>query len=356
MCIRDSLISVDASLNLKANLLSPTFTGTPSAPTAAYDNSSNQLATTGFVQGRISSIINSAPAALDTLNELAAALGNDANFAATVTNSLSQKANTTDVNNALALKANITDVDASLNLKSNLTYVDASLNLKSNLTYVDASLNLKSNLTYVDASLNLKSNLTYVDASLNLKSNLTYVDASLNLKSNLTYVDASLNLKANISNVDAALNVKPNFSQVDASLNLKSDITYVDASLNLKANLVSPTFTGTPSAPTAAYDNSSNQLATTGFVQGRISSIINSAPAALDTLNELAAALGNDANFAATVTNSLSQKANTTDVNNALALKANITDVDASLNLKSNLTYVDAVSYTHLTLPTKRIV
>jgi hypothetical protein len=301
--LKSAVTYVDASLNLKASLASPTFTGTPNAPTAAYDNSSNQIATTGFVQGRISSIINSAPAALDTLNELAAALGNDANFAATVTNSLSQKANATDVNNALALKPSFSQVDASLNLKPSFSQVDASLNTKADLTYVDASLNLKSSVTYVDASLNLKAAVTYVDASLNLK---------------------------------------PSFSQVDASLNLKSAVTYVDASLNLKAAIASPTFTGIPNAPTAAYDNSSNQIATTGFVQGRISSIINSAPAALDTLNELAAALGNDANYAATITNSLSQKANTTDVNSALALKPSFAQVDASLNAILNVAQVDA--------------
>ena len=268
---------------------------------------------------------------------------------------LSLKANASDVDASLNLKSNITYVDASLNAKPSFSQVDSSLNLKSAVTYVDASLNLKSSLTYVDASLNAKPSFSQVDASLNLKSAVTYVDASLNAKPSFSQVDASLNLKSAITYVDASLNAKPSFSQVDASLNLKSAITYVDASLNakpsfsqvdsslnLKANLASPTFTGTPNAPTASYDNSSNQIATTGFVQGRISSIINSAPAALDTLNELAAALGNDANFAATVTNSLSQKANTTDVNTALALKATISSVDASFNLKSNVTYVDA--------------
>ena len=338
---KPSFSQVDASLNLKANLISPTFIGTPSAPTASYDNSSNQLATTGFVQGRISSIINGAPAALDTLYELAAALGNDANYASTVTNALTQKANSADVNAELALKATITSVDASLNLKSNLTYVDAALNAKPSFSQVDASLNLKPSFSLVDASLNLKPSFSQVDASLNTKPSFSQVDASLNLKSNVTYVDAALTAKPSFLQVDASLNAKPSFSQVDASLNLKSDVTSVDASLILKANLISPTFTGTPNAPTASYDNSSNQIATTGFVQGRISSIINSAPAALDTLNELAAALGNDANYAATVTNSLSQKANTTDVNSALALKATISSVDVSLNLKPSFSQID---------------
>ncbi|HBH9581001.1 TPA: phage tail protein [Escherichia coli] len=80
---------------------SPTFTGTPKAPTAAAGNNSTQLANTAFVQAAIAALVASSPAALDTLNELAAALGNDPNFAATMTNALAGKmdkaANGTDI-------------------------------------------------------------------------------------------------------------------------------------------------------------------------------------------------------------------------------------------------------------------
>ncbi|XQS16395.1 phage tail protein [Citrobacter telavivensis] len=80
---------------------SPTFTGTPTAPTAAAGNNSKQLANTAFVQAAIAALVASSPAALDTLNELAAALGNDPNFAATMTNALAGKmdkaANGTDI-------------------------------------------------------------------------------------------------------------------------------------------------------------------------------------------------------------------------------------------------------------------
>lgn len=71
---------------------------------------------------------------------------------------------------------------------------------------------------------------------------------------------------------------------------------------------VSPTFTGTPKAPTAAAGNNSTQLANTAFVQAAIAALVASSPAALDTLNELAAALGNDPNFATTMTNALAGK------------------------------------------------
>lgn len=74
-----------------ATKASPTFTGTPKAPTAAAGNNSTQLANTAFVQAAIAALVASSPAALDTLNELAEALGNDPNFATTMTNALAGK-------------------------------------------------------------------------------------------------------------------------------------------------------------------------------------------------------------------------------------------------------------------------
>jgi hypothetical protein len=56
-----------------------------------------QAANKGYVDGVVAATVDAAPAALDTLNELAAALGDDANFASTITNSLATKANTADV-------------------------------------------------------------------------------------------------------------------------------------------------------------------------------------------------------------------------------------------------------------------
>lgn len=75
----------------KAPLASPTFTDTPAAPTAAPGTNTTQLANTAFVVAAITALINSAPGALDTLDELAAALGDDANFAATIAASLAGK-------------------------------------------------------------------------------------------------------------------------------------------------------------------------------------------------------------------------------------------------------------------------
>ncbi|MBB3306352.1 MULTISPECIES: phage tail protein [unclassified Enterobacter] len=70
---------------------SPTFTGSPKAPTAAAGNNSTQLANTAFVQAALAALAGSAPATLDTLKEIADALGNDPNFATTMLNALAGK-------------------------------------------------------------------------------------------------------------------------------------------------------------------------------------------------------------------------------------------------------------------------
>jgi hypothetical protein len=76
----------------RAPLASPAFTGTPTAPTPTAGDNSTKLSTTAFVAAAIAALVNASPSTLDTLNELAAALGNDPNFATTVSTSLGLKA------------------------------------------------------------------------------------------------------------------------------------------------------------------------------------------------------------------------------------------------------------------------
>ena len=83
---------------LKADLASPTFTGTPTLPTGTIattqtaGNSSTAVATTAFVGTAVANLVDSAPATLNTLDELAAALGDDANFATTTATAIGLKA------------------------------------------------------------------------------------------------------------------------------------------------------------------------------------------------------------------------------------------------------------------------
>lgn len=92
--------------------------------------------------------------------------------------------------------------------------------------------------------------------------------------------------------------------------------------LSEKAPLVSPALAGTPTAPTAPPSTNSDQVATMAAVQAVVAALVGSSPEALNTLNELAAALGNDPNFAASVNAALASKAASDHNHDAVYLKA----------------------------------
>ncbi|WP_338533987.1 phage tail protein [Leclercia adecarboxylata] len=131
------------------------------------------------------------------------------------------------------------------------------------------------------------------------------------------YVDSEIDKHAKSRNhPDATLNAK-GFTQLSSSTTSTSEtlaatpkaVKTVMDEAKLKAPLASPALTGTPTAPTAAAGNNSQQLANTQFVMTALAALVNSSPGALDTLSELAAALGNDPNFATTMLNALAAKA-----------------------------------------------
>lgn len=104
--------------------------------------------------------------------------------------------------------------------------------------------------------------------------------------------------------------------------------TATQNALNLKADLASPALTGTPTAPTANQATNSTQIATTAFVKAALAALVDGSPAALDTLQELAAALGNDPNFATTIATQIGEK---------MAKSANLSDVASVPTARTNL-------------------
>jgi hypothetical protein len=107
-----------------------------------------------------------------------------------------------------------------------------------------------------------------------------------------------------------------------------AQITGLQTTLDAKAPLASPALTGSPTAPTATAGTNTTQIATTAFVAAAIGALIDAAPGAMDTLNELAAALGDDPNFATTVTNALAGK---------LSAASNLSDLPNKATSRSNL-------------------
>jgi hypothetical protein len=223
------------------------LTGVPTAPTAALGTNSAQIATMAAIANAIANLLDSAPGALDTLNELAAALGDDPNFATTMTN-------------ALALKAPL------------------------------ASPNLSGTPTAPHPATE--------DDSTQIPTTAWVRDTAQAIS------DAAVT--ALIGGAPGALNTLDELAAAIAD-DANYAVTLTNA-LALKAPLASPALTGVPTAPTAALGTNTTQIATMAAVQAAIANLLDSAPGALDTLNELAAALGDDPNFATTVTNALAGK------------------------------------------------
>ena len=150
----------------------------------------------------------------------------------------------------------------------------------------------------VNADVNTSAQIAY--SKLNLANSVTNADINASAAIEWTKIAPSSTVSATelgyLDGVTSAVQ-----TQLDAKL-----ATATAASTY--APLASPALTGVPTATTAAANTNTTQVATTAYVQTEITDLIAAAPGALDTLNELASALGNDASFSTTVTNSLATK------------------------------------------------
>jgi hypothetical protein len=378
--------ATQTALDLKAPLASPALSGIPTAPTANAGTNSTQVATTAYADAAVAALVDSAPAALNTLNELAQALNDDSDFAVTVTNSFASVQNslsalsnsTSDTSSAVGvLEGNVVSISNALtitqnNLNTTNGAIDGLANSISDLsnslittqnslastqnslattnTNVDALSNSISaasgNITGLQNSLaNTISDLsTHTSANTSVHGisntlNLVYTN-DLRLSDERTPISDSVTASkiasdavetgkiANAAVTAAKLatnsvetekiangavtdeKIANNIAQSHI-VNLVTDLGLLasQSSVDLKAPLSSPALTGTPTAPTANTATNTTQIATTAFVQQEIAILTDSAPGLLNTLDELAAALGDDANFAATTANSIALKA-----------------------------------------------
>lgn len=379
-------------------------------PTDAGD-----VANKTYVDLQISNLTNGAPGALDTLNELANALGDDANFSTTVTNNIAANAadivtlQTTASNNATALATAQADIVTNTNditLERNravaaeqanttlINSVDAAYQAAD--ATINTSLALKANTTYVDNQItNVTSAYqTYADqAEADAVSTANaYTDTTVGALTTDNVAEGSNNLYYTDARVDAkmasvAADILPdatetrNLGSADKRWNklfLKGstiDLGGVDISASGSgmsvggADMATQTYVDTAEADAVTtavanikgneLDMGANDIVTTGKVKfanvyatdgdlpsagtyhgmfahvhdgGKavfahagnwvelakqsdlttaVNNLVDSAPGALDTLNELAAAMGDDANFATTMTNNLAGKAST---------------------------------------------
>ena len=130
---------------------------------------------------------------------------------------------------------------------------------------------------------------------------------------NIIYDDGTQEVTTSVQTLSTAVSsITTNATNISAnSTSITNNATAIAtnaSNIALKADLNDPDFTGTPTCPNVAAGTNNTEIANTAYVDTAIANVVNSAPAALDTLNELATALGNDANFSTTVTNSIADK------------------------------------------------
>lgn len=213
--------AVTKELNKKATIASPTFTGTPKAPTAAAGTSTTQIATTAFVQSAIT-------------------------------------ASTIIVDDAIS----------------------------------GTSLNPVQNKV-IKAVLDAKANLASPTFTGTPKAPTAPSGTNTTQIATTEFVQTSLSDKADISDIPVATTTTPkaNGTAAVGSETKWAKGDHVHPSDTTKANLASPTFTGTPKAPTASKGTSTTQLATTAYVQNELVDYIkdnSSAPIAYGTCNTAA--------------------------------------------------------------------
>jgi hypothetical protein len=320
----------------------------------------------------VANVIDTAPAALNTLNELAAALGDDANFSATITTSIGTKLNSSAVS-AFGLTL-VDDADAAaarttLGLGTAATTAATAYATAAQGATADAALPAASvsafGLTLVDdatasaarTTLGLGTAATTAATAYATAAQGTKADAALPSADFNSTFDTRLGTKST-TNLAEGTNLYFTTARARSAISAGTGISITDGAISttitqytnaLARAAVSVTDSGGDGS--LAYNNSTGVITYTGpsasdvrahFSAGTgititngavavdstiatktyadnaattaVANVIDTAPAALNTLNELAAALGDDANFSATITASIGTKLNSSAV------------------------------------------
>ena len=123
----EKLAQMQINLKVKANVDSPVLTGTPAAPTPAANAQSTQIANVAYVKQKIAELVNGSDASLDTLKELADALGNDPNFATSIMAAIGKKLDATAMAQAALADGKGNNIAETYATKAELTGETATL-------------------------------------------------------------------------------------------------------------------------------------------------------------------------------------------------------------------------------------
>ncbi len=279
-------------------------------------NAQSGKAVAQAIAEEVAKIINSSPEALNTLSELAKALGNDPNFATTVMTEIGKKANSADVYSKVVMDGKLSGkVDVGAVLTPSET---EAMFLRYN-SQVNKEVDHKIAVSEANIDKKNADNQTVVSG---LK------DAAESAASEAKEAKASAET--------AATNAQTLVDQANARLDNVYDKEVMDEALGKKANSNEVY----PKSQTFSKDEIVKAIA------DAVAGLVDSSPETLDTLKEVAAALGDDPNFATTIMTLLDEKANSKDVyttaqtdaaiSEAIKGKASSADVAAALEKKAD--------------------
>jgi hypothetical protein len=276
-----------------------------------------------LVTSSINNVLDSAPGTLDTLNELAAAIGDDADFLSKVQANIDQK---------LGATASVTltgDITGSGSFSSNAVSIALTdTNLGNTNSYIaSVQSNLDATNANVDQKLGATSSVTLTGAvtgTANFSANAVSItttatsDPTITLGGDLTGSVTLTNLGDGTLTA-AVVDDSHNHSSSSGAFTVGTDLTVSGGDIILS---------GTGRIQGIDTVSAGTDAANKTYVDNAVAGLVDSAPAALDTLNELAAALGDDASFSTTITTSIGEKlakaSNLSDLTNASTARTNL--------------------------------
>jgi hypothetical protein len=313
--------------------------------------SSYGYATESYVDTEVAAIVNSAPTLLNTLDELANALNDDANFATTVTTNLSQKLGATatvtltgDITaSATAFSANavsLTTVDT--NLANTNAYIatktDDTVALATNTalrTLISDRMQVANTTLLVNDRMQVANVISYTAKYLEVANSASVQGEVSNSYLTSTFVTNTV-FQSALANTNAYIATKTDDTVALATntalrtliddrmqvanttllVNDRMQVANVNTLVNDRIQVANATLLINDRLQVANADSkyatwsslTSTNTAIRAYVDTEVAALVNSAPTTLNTLDELAQALGDDANFATTVTTNLGQK------------------------------------------------
>ena len=198
--INTEFTNIATAVNSKADVASPTFTGTPSAPTATTGTNTTQLATTAYVYNLVGGL-TATPAELNVLDGITAT--------------------TAELN----ILDGVTATAAEINILDGVTATTAELNTLDGITATVSELNILDGVTATTAEINKLDGVTSSTAELNILTGVTSTAAELNILDGVTATAAEINILDGVTATAAELNILDGVTATTAELNYVSGVT-----------------------------------------------------------------------------------------------------------------------------------